>query len=237
MGLPINPTAVYTLKVPSTQKEWKYRPFLVKEEKSLLIAQQSEDPQVMLDTIKAVIKSCSKTELDVDSLASFDVEYIFTQLRSISVGETVELMFRCDDCEDDNAIASIQVDLRKMQVKIPEGHTKQIGLFDDVGMMMKYPTIDTIKKIESSEESDVDQTFDIVTDCIDYIYDSEQIYPAKEQSQEELAEFLNNLTSAQFDKIQSFFRTMPSLRQDITYTCPVCKKVHNKYLEGLSSFF
>ena len=237
MGLPINTTAIYTLTVPSTQKKWKYRPFLVKEEKSLLVAQQSEDSQIMLDTIKSVIKSCSKTELDVEALASFDIEFMFTRLRAVSVGEMVELMFRCDDCSDEKAVTSVQVDLRKMQVKFPEGHTNKIELFDDVGIMMKYPTLETLKKIEQSEGSEIDQTFEVITDCIDYIYDTEQIYIAKEQTREELYEFINNLTSSQFEKIQTFFRTMPSMRQDITYTCPVCKKVHNKYLEGLSSFF
>ena len=156
MRLPTNTTAVYTLKVPSTQKEWKYRPFLVREEKSLLVAQQSENPQIMLDTIKDVIKSCSKTELDVDRLASFDVEYIFTQLRAVSVGEMVDLLFKCDDCEDEKAVAAVQVDLRQMQVKFPEDHTNKIELFEDVGVIMKYPTVDTLKKIEKSDQSEID---------------------------------------------------------------------------------
>lgn len=237
MALPTNVAPTYTLTIPSTKKQVKYRPFVVRDEKALLIAQQSEDVGVMLDTVKAVIKSCVVDTIDVDVLASFDVEYIFTQLRAVSVGEVVELIFQCDDCTDEKARALVNVDLRKLQVNIPEGHTNKIQLFDDVGVVLKYPTVETIKKLETDDGTDIDIIFDIVIDCIDYIYTSDEIFYAKEQTKEELTDFINNLSPDQFEKIQTFFKTMPTLRQDITYTCPVCNKVHNKYMEGLSSFF
>lgn len=236
MALPMQSAPTYTLEVPSTKQKVRYRPFLVKDEKALLIAQQSEDIVVMLDTVKSVIQSCVIDKIDVDALASFDVEYIFTQLRSVSVGEFVELTFQCDDCTDEKARSLIAVDLRNLKVKFPEGHTNKIALFDDVGIVLKYPTVETIKKMESSN-NDIDAIFDIVVDCVDYIYTSEELFHAKETSKTELLEFINGLTSEQFEKVQGFFRTMPTLRQDITYTCPVCGKVHNKYMEGLSSFF
>lgn len=236
MALPIQSAPTYTLEIPSTKTSVKFRPFLVKDEKALLIAQQSEDNGVMLDTVKSVIQSCIITDINVDSLASFDIEYIFTQLRSVSVGEFVELTFQCDDCTDEKARALVSIDLRKLKVTFPADHVNKIPLFDDVGIVLKYPTINTMKKLED-ETNDIDAIFDIVIDCIDYIYSTEEVFTAKEQSKDELIKFLNNLTSEQFDKIQQFFKTIPTLRQDITYTCPVCGKVHNKYLEGLSSFF
>lgn len=239
MSLPLNSTPIYTLKVPSTKKTLKYRPFLVKDEKALLIAQQSEDQSVMLDTIKSVIASCAKSDINVDTLASFDVEFIFTQLRAVSVGEVVELIFKCDDCSENNekARATVFVNLNDMKVEIPEGHSLKIPLFDDVGVMMKYPTINTLKKIGSSISDDFDQQFELIIDCIDYIYNSDEVFTAAEQTPEELKEFLDNLTSTQLDNMKRFFRTMPTLRYNFKYKCPECGKDHNKYLEGLSSFF
>lgn len=240
MSLPLNATPVYSLKVPSTKKDFKFRPFLVKDEKALLIAQQSDDPVIMLDTVKDVIKNCSKSNIDVDALASFDIEYIFMQLRARSVGENVELMFQCDidhGEENEKAISTVVIDLASVKVEFPEKHDKKIVLFGDVGVVMKYPTIDTLKKLEQSAENDMDQIFDIVVDCIDFIYEGDEIFMAKDQSKAELIEFLNNLTAEQFGMVQDFFQTMPSLKVWVDYTCPVCSRAHHKYLEGLQSFF
>jgi hypothetical protein len=237
MALPTNTTPIYTLVIPSTGATVKYRPFLVRDEKSLLIAQQSENPLIILDTIKEVIQACVKDKIDVDSLASFDIEYIFTQLRAVSVGEIVELRFACDTCTDEKAVANVLINLQELQVEKREEHSLKIPLFDDVGVMMKYPSFDTLKKQKEGVDNDLDLMFDITVDCIDYIYDQEEIHYAHEQSREALLQFLNNLTSSQFEKIQAFFRTMPRLVKRFKYTCPVCQKEHNKYLEGLSSFF
>jgi ribosomal protein L44E len=238
MALPINSTTpVYTITLPSTEKPIKYRPFLIKEEKSLLIAQQSEDPMVMVNTLKEVIKSCIKDEIDVDSLATFDLEYIFTQLRAKSVGEIVDLQLKCDTCTDEKSIAMVKVDLTKLEVKKSPEHNSKINLFDDVGIVMKYPTIEIIKKLENSNINDIEEIFDIVTQCVDYIHTTDEVFYAKEQTKEELVEFLNNLSSEQFMKVQKFFETMPKLTKEIKYNCPVCGKEHNKVLEGLSSFF
>jgi hypothetical protein len=238
MALPMKATPTYTLTIPSTKKEFKYRPFLVKEEKALLIAQQSEDMQVMVDTIGEVIQSCAKSEIDITKLAAFDIEYIFIKLRTVSVGEIVEMLFPCDvdhGADNEKALSLVAIDLNECKVENFEGHTNKIPLYDQVGVVMKYPTIQTIEKLNKTE--DVDILFDIVGGCIDYIYDDEQVYPIKEQKKEEVLEFLNNLTSTQFLKIQDFFKTMPALRVYIKYNCPVCGKEHNKYMEGLASFF
>jgi len=237
MALPMNVMPTYTLTIPSTQKQVKYRPFVVKDQKALLIAQASEDVVVMLDTVKSVIESCIIDRIDVDKLASFDVEYIFAQLRAVSVGEMVDLLFRCDTCTSEDAVAKVRIDLRQLTVDTPDNHDPKIPLFNDVGVMMKYPSISTLKSMELAADTDIDAMFDIVVDCIDYIYTSEEMFYANEQSRDEMIQFVSNLTSDQYIKLEDFFKTMPKLRQYVKYTCPVCSKEHNKYLEGLSSFF
>lgn len=236
----MNSTPVYTLTIPSTKKELKYRPFLVRDQKALLVAQQSEDLNVMLDTVKSVIQSCAKTPVDVDRLASFDIEYIFLQMRAVSVGEFVELVFQCDEDhgeQNEQARATVVVDLRKAEVRGTENLSNKIPLFNNVGVALKYPTLDTIKKLDEAGDNDVDRVFDVIADCIEYVYSSDEVFAAKDQSKDELLEFLNNLTPEQFDRLQEFFRSMPSLRIDVEYTCPVCGKHHKKYMEGLQSFF
>lgn len=238
MALPLNSTPTYNLEIPSTGKEIKYRPFLIKEEKALLIAQQSEDPIVMVDSLKDVIKSCIKDkDVDVESLATFDLEYIFSQIRAKSVGEVVELNLRCDTCTDEKAVAAVQVDLTTIKVEKDPTHTNKIGLYDDVGVVLKYPSIEIVKKLESTDSNDIESVFGIIVECIDYIYTTEEVFNAKDQTKEELMEFLNNLSSEQFVKIQQFFEKMPRLSHKISYNCPVCGKEHNKVLEGLQSFF
>ena len=239
MALPSQQTPTYTLEVPSSKQNLKYRPFLVREQKALLLAQQSSDPTVMVDTLKNVIKACAESSLDIEKLAVFDLEYIFSQIRAKSVGEIVDLFFYCDTCDDEKAKVKISIDITKLKVEHFQGHDCKIPLFDDVGVVMRYPNIDVVKNIEKLNgiNSEVDMVFDIIAECIDYIYDSAEIYHAKEQSKEELSDFINNLTSEQFEKIENFFETMPKLQQKVSYRCPVCSKEHEKTLEGLNNFF
>jgi len=237
MALPISTSPTYTLQVPSSKELVKFRPFLVKEEKALLIAQQSEDPVVMVDTLKGIISSCVNTKLDLNKLATFDLEYIFTQIRAKSVGENVDLIFPCDTCTDEKAKVKIGFDLTKIQVSFPEGHSKKIELFDDVGIIMKYPSLEIIKEIENVNDGDIDSVFRVVIECVESIYNSDEVYLAKDQKKQEILEFLENLTAEQFSRIQKFFETMPRLKQEVDYTCPVCNEKHHKVLEGLDSFF
>lgn len=237
MALPMSNTPTYTLTIPSIKKEVKYRPFLVREEKALMIAQQSEDPMVMVNTLKDVIKSCVVGEFNAEELATFDLEYIFTQLRAKSVGETVDLIFPCDVCEDEKARVQISFDITKLQVETLPDHNNKVHLFGDVGVVMKYPTMQVLKKLQNLDTNNLDDLFKIVAECIDYIYQGNELFYGKEQSQEELLEFINNLSSEQFGKIQKFFETMPRLKQEVNYNCPVCGKSHHKVLEGLQSFF
>ena len=235
--LPVNNAPIYTMTIPSTQQEVKYRPMVVREEKALLIAQQSESITVMLDSLKQVLKQCVLTPVNVDDLATFDFEYMFTQLRATSIDEIVELTFRCDVCTDEKAVGQTTVNLHNIKVTTNPTHTKKIHLFGDVGVMMKYPSVDTLKKLETSNEDDIDQQFDLIVDCIDYVYDSNEVHKASETDPQELKQFLENLTNDQYLKIQDFFATMPTLRIDVQYKCPVCGLEHNKYMEGLESFF
>ena len=240
MALPMMNTPTYNMVVPSSGVSVKFRPFLVKEEKALLIAQQSEDLMVMVDTLKSVIKTCVLDSIDVNKLATFDLEYMFTQIRAKSVGEIIELIFPCDnDHGEDNEKARVKVsiDLTTLQVEKDPDHTNKIDLFGDVGVMMKYPTMDIMRKLETLDEGNIDKIFDVVALSIDYIYQGEEIFYTKEQKHEEVLQFLNNLTSEQFIKIQNFFATMPRIKKEIEYTCPVCQKQHRKMLEGMQSFF
>ena len=240
MALPMMNTPTYNMVVPSSGVSVKFRPFLVKEEKALLIAQQSEDLMIMVDTLKSVVKTCVMEDIDANKLATFDLEYMFTQIRAKSVGEIIELIFPCDnDHGEDNEKARVKVsiDLTTLQVEKDPNHVAKIDLFGDVGVVMKYPTIDIMKKLESLDEDNLDKIFDVVALSVDYIYQGEEIFYAKEQKHEEVLQFLNNLTSDQFLKIQSFFATMPRIKKEIEYTCPVCQKQHKKMLEGMQSFF
>ena len=240
MALPMNSTPTYNLVIPSTKKSVRYRPFLVKEEKSILIAQQSEDIVVMVDTLKDVIRSCILDKIDPESLATFDLEYIFTQIRAKSVGEIVELYFPCDvdhGEQNDKAKVKISIDLTKIEVEVPEGHSNKIELFDDVGIIMKYPTIELMTQLENTDSDDIDNIFNIVASCIDVIYEGDKIHYAKETKKQELLDFLYNLNSGQFVKVQNFFASIPRIKKEVEYDCPICGLHHKKTLEGMQSFF
>ena len=242
MALPMNTMPIFSLKVPSTGANVKYRPFVVKEEKALLIANQSEDTKVMVDTLKSVIKSCVSDPLDVDSLAVFDLEYIFTKIRGKSVGENIELLFQCDEDHGEElnkkAVSKVIIDIGTLEVVKSDKHTNKIELFGDVGIVMKYPSIDVAGEIESKDgNTDIDSIFRVIMECIDFIYQGNDIYYAKDQTRDELAQFVHNLTSEQFARIQNFFETMPKLSTKVEYKCPVCGKEHKRVLEGLNNFF
>jgi hypothetical protein len=237
MALPKMNAPLYNATIPSSKKEVKFRPFLVKEEKSLLLAQQSEDPKVMINTLKSIIENCIVDDVDVDKLATFDYEYLFTQIRAKSVGEIVELLFLCDTCDDDKAKAQVNLDISKFKVEFPEGHDNKISLFDDVGIVMNNPTLATLDKLEKIKEGDVNSIFDVVADCMESVYTTEEVFNTKDQTKQEVIDFLENLTQEQFKKIESFFLTMPKLQQKVEYNCPVCNKHHVKTMEGLASFF
>lgn len=237
MALPVMTTPTYELTVPSTKQKIKYRPFLVKEEKALLIAQQSEDPTTMLDTLKSVITSCTLGKLDVNKLAVFDIEYIFIQLRAKSVGEISELIFSCLQCNDPKAKMKVAIDLTQLEVNFNPEHKSDIQLFDDVGIKMKYPGLALINSMKNLENDSVDAIFNLIIGSIECIYDTDNVYLASEQTKEELEDFINNLTQEQFAKVQQFFETMPKLEKTIEFKCSVCGYDHHQTIQGIEGFF
>ena len=225
MALPMNTQPTFNMVIPSTGKTVRFRPFVVKEEKALLIAQQSEDPTVMVDTLKNVFSSVIQDKIDVDKLAIFDIEYMFLQIRGKSVGETIDLLFQCDEDhgeQNEKARSKVTINISDLEVVRPEGHTNRIELFNKVGIIMRYPTLEVTDTLKDA--SDIEEVFSLVADLIDVIYDDEEVYHAKETKKEELLQFLNNLTTEQFAKIQKFFETMPKISTQVEYKCPICGK-------------
>ena len=236
MALPSQSAPVYNLTIPSSGKKVKFRPFLVKEEKALLLAQQSEDMEVMTSTLKNIISNCVSDKVDVDNLAIFDIEYMFTQIRAKSIGEFSTLIFTCAHCNQENNKVKMDIDLTKIPIIRDPNHTNKIALFDNVGVLMNYPTIDTVKKSFGKEE-DIDAVMETVIDCIEAIYTDEEVFYAKDQTRAELEEFVLNLTKEQFDKIEQFFVTTPQFKQDIDFDCPACGAHNHTVLEGTNNFF
>ena len=236
MPLPKIATAIYELKIPTTKKKVKYRPFLVKEQKQLLIAQQGEDVKVMYETLKDIIKACVQDEFfDVEKLSLVDIEYIFLQLRARSVGEISNLTFSCLECNDPKAKSPVAIDLTKIEVKFDPKHHTTIQLTDTIGVKMKYPSIDVVEELKHG--GDVSAMFNVIVSCIDEVYDDKAVYKASEFTKDELDEFINQLTQAQYLKIQEFFDTMPKLEKEVEFDCPVCGFHHKQTLRGLESFF
>lgn len=238
MALPMQSTPTFNLKIPSTGKTVRYRPFVVKEEKALLIAQQSEDTKIMVDSLLSVLQGCLLDKVDIESLAMFDLEYMFLQIRGKSVGENVDLFFMCDEDHgelNEKAKSKVTINLSEIEVVVPEEHTNKIPLFGDVGVVMKYPSLQDASQVQDFEN--IDEIFEVVARSISMIYDGEKVYHAAETSEEEMLEFLNNLTTDQFLKIQTFFTTMPKMQHTVEYTCPVCGKHHKQSLEGIANFF
>ena len=237
MNLPINQATLYSITIPSTGKKVQFRQFLVKEQKALLIAQQSKDEEVMYHTLKEVVKSCVKGSVDIDKLAIFDVEYLFIMMRAKSVGELAEIVIMCPNCDDEKAKTNLTINLEQVQVSKNPEHTNKIHLFDDVGVVMNYPSFSTLQMIRNSNMNNPEEAINVVMACMDYIYNTNEVFKIDDCPKEKLIEFIDNLTDTQLQSIKSFFKTSPKVYLDIEYTCPLCAVTHNKRLEGLASFF
>ena len=246
MGLPIIAVPEYSLTLPSSGKELKYRPFLVKEEKLLLLAMESEDDKQIVTATKNVLQNCIFDDINVEDMPIFDIEYIFLWLRGRAKGEKLELKYTCPKCD-----SSLPVDLNLEDIKVtyPEGHEKKVEINDSVGIVLKYPNMAMQAKIEKIDsENEVEVLFKSIQLCIDYIYDSETMYSSKDHTEKELEEFIESLTDVQFKKLSLFFETMPKLEHKLNLVCKGStkdgkkKKTNCDYkeeitLEGLQSFF
>ena len=238
MPLPKIATPTYELELPSTQKKVRYRPFLVKEEKVLLIALETEDTKEITNAIRAVIKSCVLTRgIKVETLPTFDIEYLFLNIRGKSVGETIEVNLICPDDGVTEVKKNIPID--DIQIQRTDGHTNQIKLDDNIMMELKYPSLDQFIKnnFDFAEGNQMDQSFELIGTCIDKIYTEEEVWTASDCTKKELTEFLESMNSSQFKEIENFFETMPKLSHTIKVKNPETEKESDVVLEGLASFF
>lgn len=231
MALPEIATPIYTLTLPSTKKKIKYRPFLVKEQKLLILAMENEDQEQILDAITNTIQTCLLTKIDVKDMALFDIEYLFMQIRARSISEEVEMKVTCQDDGETTVDVKFMVD--DIKVEFPKGHTNIIKLTDDLTVEMKYPDIDYFTKINFMEETP--DEYELVAKCIKRVYVGEDDYTS--DSLEESKAWVEGLTNQQFEKIQQFFETMPTLRHVLKVKNPKTKVVNEVVLEGLSDFF
>ena len=240
MPLPKIEVPKYELTIPSSGKKVKFRPFLVREEKVLLIAMEAEDDKQMVNAVKDIITNCVYDEVNVDDMPMFDIEYIFLQLRSKSKGETIDLSFECEKCKTP---IETQVDLSTINVTKTEGHDTKIQLTDEVGIIMRYPSLAVQEIVTDKNKSDTDNIFRTINHCIESIWDKENVYAAKDHTKEELTDFIESLPDTAFSKLQNFFNTLPVLKHDIQLHCEAgkgkkkCNWKGTQTLEGLGSFF
>ena len=238
MPLPKISTPTYELEIPSSGETIRYRPFLVKEEKVLVIALESEDTKQITNAIKAVLKSCVLTKgIKVEKLPTFDIEYLFLNIRGKSVGEELDVNVICPD--DEKTSVAISINLDDIQVQKNDEHDNKIRLDDNIMMELKYPSLDQFIKnnFEFDEKNAMQQSFDLIGSCIDKIYNEEEVWAAADCTKKEINEFLESMNSTQFKGIEKFFETMPKLSHTITITNPNTKKTSEVVLEGLASFF
>jgi hypothetical protein len=226
------------LEIPSTKKKIKYRPFLVKEEKILILALESEDTKQIAGAVKEVITNCILTKgVKVDQLSTFDIEYIFLNVRGKSVGEEVEVLITCPDDGRTQVPALIKLD--EIQVQVSSEHNKDIKLDDNLTLRMKYPSMNEFVKtnFSVSEELSLDDTFGMIAACIEQVYSEEESWAASDCTKKEISEFLEQLSSKQFKEIEKFFETMPKLSHTIEVTNSNTGVTSEVVLEGLSAFF
>ena len=238
MPLPRIATPTYELELPSTEQTIKFRPFLVKEEKLLVIALESEDTKQITNAIKTVIKNCIETKgIKVETLPTFDIEYLFLNIRAKSVGEEIDVNIICPDDEETSVSVKINVDEIKIQTN--EDHTNKIKLDDTLMMEMKYPSLEQFIKnnFDISNNSAIDQSFELVASCVNKIYNEDEVWAAADVTKKELMDFLDQMNTAQFKQIEKFFETMPKLSHTIKVKNPNTEVESEVVLEGLSSFF
>ena len=238
MPLPTIATPTYDLELPSSGKKIKYRPFLVKEEKLLVLALESESNKEISTAIKAVLKSCIQTRgVKVEQLPSFDIEYLFLNIRGKSVGEEIEVNLICPD--DGETSVPVTIDIDDIKVVKGKDHNPQIKLDKNLMMEMKYPTLDEFIKnnFDFGEDPGVDESFQLIATCIDKIYNEEEVWSTSDCTRKEIVDFLEQMNSKQFKEVEKFFTTMPKLSHEVEITNPKTKVKSTVVIEGLSSFF
>jgi hypothetical protein len=242
MALPKLDVPIFELTLPLTKKKVKFRPFLVKEEKILLMASETEDASATFLAIKQVINNCCLSDIDVEDLPVTDLEFFFLNLRARSVGEIVDLQYKCnnkvtkeDGGEDEcGNLVKLKVNVLEIQPEINPDHNNKIELSDKLGIVMKYPTMHMMENVDGE---DIDRITNVLLECVDYVYDEENIYHKKDISKQELTEFFDGMTRDQFAKVQKFFETLPKIKKNVDFKCSKCGYHENIAIEGIQSFF
>ena len=243
MALPKMNIIKHTLTLPSNGKELTYRPFLVKEEKILMMAMESGEVKDIVRATRDIISSCVEDELDVPTLPMFDIEYIFLQLRAKSVGDELEVSFSleddpCDTLENKNCVYNTKIKVDDIQVERDKNHKDIIDLTDTIKIKMKYPKIEDSTQLAGLKgKALINKTFEMVGNSVDYIMEDEEIHYTKDYTKKEMEEFIQSLSSGQFKNIQEFFNTMPKLKKEVSGKCGYCEKKNTTVLEGMAAFF
>ena len=235
MALPQVALPTYELELPSNGKKIKYRPFVVKEEKVLLLALESGDDKQIEDATRTLLKNCIQSRVKVDDLPIFDLEYIFLNIRAVSVGEVVEMLLTCED--DGETQVKYNLNLTEVLVDKPEGHDSKIMLSDTMGLIMKYPSFEEFVKISIIGKDTSSEVIEIMAKSVDQIFDGEDVYDSSTTSKKEFVQFIEGLTNQQFEKVQSFFEDMPQLKQEVKITNPNTGVENTFVIQGLANFF
>ena len=235
MTLPTINVPMYELKIPSTKEKIKFRPFLVKEEKILLLALESGDDKTISSALKQIVNNCTNEKLELDDLALFDLEYLFLRIRAKSVGETAHIRVLCPD--DGETYVEVDVPLEEIEVDFPKEHTNDIKLTDKIGVTMAYPQFEDYYKEFDENQTTIDYSMNLISKSIKNIYEDETVHEKVDFNDEELTNFLESLNTDQFTSLQNFFSTMPKLKYDAKVTNPNTKVKSTVTLEGLNSFF
>ncbi len=241
--LPKLDVPIHEVKLISTGKIIRFRPFLVKEQKLFLMASESNDPKETINVIRQVLKNCVLVEIDVDSLPTFDLEFLFMNLRARSVEEIVDLKYKCNNVILNNkgesdactGVVDFKVNLLEIQPTKNPDHTNKIQLTENLGVVLKYASFDMIQKYEDKPENEIMSS--MLVDCVDYIYDKDQIYYSKDVPRDEMVEFVDNLQQKDLEKIKVFFDTLPEIKKDVHFKCPKCSYEEDIQIKGLQSFF
>ncbi len=244
-NLPNNKGPVYTLTLPSSLldkgkgKKIKYRPFQVKDDAALLTAKESEDLETIVATTKQVLQECIISKIDLDSLPYFDLSYIFTQIRAKSVGEIATFKIKCQHCNQEDNYADIDIDLTKLDLVIPDEHSKVIDLGNGLFVTMKYIPFSEFSTLRlTSTKENLDKAIELIVASLENIYTEDELWNASDYSNKELGDFIRTLTKNQLQNIKDkFFNTMPRLEQELEYTCPKCKTTNKKTVGNLINFF
>ena len=234
MALPKLNTPTYSLVLPSTGEEVKFRPFLVKEQKLLMLAQESENNKEMLDTVVKIVSSCTFNKVDPTHSPLFDIEYVFLKLRAKSVGENVEVTLLCPD--DEETYTTKKINLDKIEIEVDESHSNEIQLTEQIKLIMKYPQMSDMNQINTQDNSQINLVFSVLKHCILEVQDGDTSYQKVDISDKDLEEFIDSFDTEQIEKIMTFFETMPKLREKVEVTNPKTQVTSEIVLEGLESF-